>query len=40
MDELTHEEIALVLGCSRRQVGALLERMSRWLKTQEAPECG
>ena len=26
MDELTQEEIAGVLGCSRRQVGALLER--------------
>jgi RNA polymerase sigma factor (sigma-70 family) len=39
-DELTHEEIARVLGCSRRQVGALLERLSRWMEAQEASECG
>lgn len=28
-DEMTHEEIAEVLGCSRRHVGHLLERLER-----------
>lgn len=40
VDELTHEEISQLVGCSRRQVGALLERLAHWLKAQEAPACG
>lgn len=40
MDELTHEEIARVIGCSRRQIGALLARLERWLQAQEKAECG
>jgi RNA polymerase sigma-70 factor (ECF subfamily) len=40
MDELTHEEIARVMGCSRRQVGLLLERLVRWMEAQEKAECG
>ncbi|HKU44315.1 MAG TPA: sigma-70 family RNA polymerase sigma factor [Polyangiales bacterium] len=39
MDGLTHEEIARVMGCSRRQVGNLLERLARWTQ-QEQAECG
>ena len=34
MDELTHEEIAQLLGCSRRYVGYQLERLSAWLQAQ------
>lgn len=33
MDELTHQEIAEILGCSRRHVGNLLERLSLSLAT-------
>jgi RNA polymerase sigma-70 factor (ECF subfamily) len=39
MDELTHEEIARVLDCSRRHVGDLLQRLSRWAEAQEAAPC-
>jgi RNA polymerase sigma factor (sigma-70 family) len=28
MDELTHDEIGRIIGCSRRQVGKLLDRIS------------
>jgi RNA polymerase sigma factor (sigma-70 family) len=34
MDELTHEDIARILGCSRRQVGNLLERLAQWTSEQ------
>jgi RNA polymerase sigma-70 factor (ECF subfamily) len=30
VDGLTHHEISQLLGCSRRHVGDLLERISRW----------
>jgi RNA polymerase sigma-70 factor (ECF subfamily) len=40
MDGLTHDEIALVMNCSRRHVGALLERLTRWVHAQEKAECG
>ncbi len=36
MDEMTHAEIAEVLGCSRRHVGDLLERARRYFPTAEA----
>lgn len=35
MDELTHEEIARILGCSRRHVGDLLERVRDWARAEE-----
>jgi RNA polymerase sigma-70 factor (ECF subfamily) len=36
-DGMTHEEIAILLGCSRRHVGDLLERVSAWNRAQEQP---
>lgn len=41
MDELTHEDIARILSCSRRHVGNLLERLATWTSTQqeEAAPC-
>jgi RNA polymerase sigma-70 factor (ECF subfamily) len=35
LDEMTHEEIAQVLGMSRRNVGLVLERAQRWIAAQE-----
>lgn len=35
-DEMTHEEIAAVLGCSRRQVGYLAERLAADLRERAA----
>ena len=35
VDEMTHEEIALVLGCSRRHVGDLVERLHATLRAVE-----
>jgi RNA polymerase sigma factor (sigma-70 family) len=35
-DEMTHDEIATVLGCSRRHVGNLLERLRTHVERQEA----
>jgi RNA polymerase sigma-70 factor, ECF subfamily len=35
MDELTHEEIGQLIGCSRRLVGKLLERAESWIRTHE-----
>ena len=34
-DEMTHEEIARALGCSRRHVGDLLERLHACLRENE-----
>lgn len=34
LDEMTHEEIAQVVGCSRRHVGKLLEKVQRHLARQ------
>lgn len=36
VDGMTHQEIAEVMGCSRRQVGNLLERARAWACSQEA----
>lgn len=36
VDGMTHQEIAEVVGCSRRQVGNLLERARAWACSQEA----
>jgi RNA polymerase sigma-70 factor (ECF subfamily) len=35
LDEMTHDEIAAVLGMSRRNVGLVLERAQRWIASQE-----
>ena len=37
LDELTHEEIAEILGCSRRHVGNLLARLSDFVERGELP---
>ncbi len=37
-DGLTHDEIAAILGCSRRQVGKLLERLATFGAALEAAE--
>jgi RNA polymerase sigma factor (sigma-70 family) len=34
LDEMTHAEIAEILGCSRRQVGYLLERVSAKIRVR------
>jgi RNA polymerase sigma factor (sigma-70 family) len=36
-DELTHEEIAEIMGCSRRHIGDLLARLSDWAQTGDVP---
>ena len=35
LDGLTQQEIAQILGCSRRHVGHLLERLEAWGKSQD-----
>jgi len=35
-DELSQEEIAPLIGCSRRQVGVLIERVRAWGREQES----
>jgi RNA polymerase sigma factor (sigma-70 family) len=39
LDELSHAEIAQILGCSRRHVGDLLARLSRLARDQELLQC-
>jgi RNA polymerase sigma-70 factor (ECF subfamily) len=39
MDELTHDEIARIIGCSRRQVGKLLEWISSHPAHKELSQC-
>jgi RNA polymerase sigma-70 factor (ECF subfamily) len=36
LDELSQEEIAPLIGCSRRQVSVLIERLRAWGREQEA----
>lgn len=38
-DELTHRDIARVLGCSHRHVGDLLERLAQWVDRKEVRAC-
>lgn len=38
MDELTHEEIAEIMGCSRRHVGDLLKRLDDLCEARESAE--
>lgn len=35
LDDMTHEEIADVMGCSRRHVGNLLDRLKTWADSHE-----
>jgi RNA polymerase sigma-70 factor (ECF subfamily) len=35
VDDLTHEDIARLLGCSRRHVGNLVERVAEWAHAEE-----
>lgn len=39
IEEMTHEEISEVLGCSRRRVGDLLVRVGNWLDAEEKARC-
>ena len=39
VDELTHDEIALILGCSRRHVGDLLERLEARAASEAEAAC-
>jgi RNA polymerase sigma factor (sigma-70 family) len=39
LDELSHAEIARILGCSSRHVGNLLERLTRWAANEESEAC-
>jgi RNA polymerase sigma factor (sigma-70 family) len=39
VDELSHEEIAGLLGCSRRHVGNLVLRLQQWGRAQEEDAC-
>jgi RNA polymerase sigma-70 factor (ECF subfamily) len=38
-DELTHRDIARVLGCSHRHVGDLLQRLAQWVNRKEVRAC-
>ncbi|MDI1481226.1 RNA polymerase sigma factor [Polyangium sp. y55x31] len=38
LDDMTHEEIAAVMGCSRRHVGNLLDRLKTWAASHEEGE--
>ena len=39
VDELSHQEIATLLGCSRRHVGNLVLRVQQWGQAQEEDAC-
>ena len=39
LDELSHREIAEVLGCSHRHVGDLLQRLAHWARREELRTC-
>jgi RNA polymerase sigma-70 factor (ECF subfamily) len=39
VDDLSHDEIARLLDCSRRHVGNLLERVGEWSRSQEVTPC-
>jgi RNA polymerase sigma-70 factor (ECF subfamily) len=39
LDDLSHEEIAELVGCSRRQVSNLLARVGEWGRGQEEYSC-
>jgi RNA polymerase sigma-70 factor (ECF subfamily) len=39
VDDLSHAEIARVMGCSSRHVGNLLTRLSLWAANEESEVC-
>jgi DNA-directed RNA polymerase specialized sigma24 family protein len=39
VDELSHAEIARIMGCSSRHVGNLLERLTLWAANEESAAC-
>lgn len=39
LDGLSHDEIARLLGCSRRHVGNLLSRVNAWERSEEPSPC-
>ena len=39
LDEMTHEEIARVMGCSRRHIGNLIQRLGKRLMRAERNKC-
>ncbi len=39
MDGLSHQEIARILGCSRRQVGNHVSRIAKWATKEELSSC-
>jgi RNA polymerase sigma-70 factor (ECF subfamily) len=39
LDDLSHADIARILGCSSRHVGNLLERLTRWAANEESTAC-
>lgn len=39
MDGLTHDDIAHILGCSRRQVGNHVSRIAQWADREELRSC-
>jgi RNA polymerase sigma-70 factor (ECF subfamily) len=39
LDEMTHEEIARVMGCSRRHIGNLVQRLGKRLMRAETSKC-
>ncbi|HKP58327.1 MAG TPA: sigma-70 family RNA polymerase sigma factor [Polyangiales bacterium] len=39
LDELSHADIARIMGCSSRHVGDLLERVARWAAREESAVC-
>ena len=39
VDELTHAEVAKLMGCSRRKVGMLIEKAQAWAQKQEGLNC-
>jgi RNA polymerase sigma factor (sigma-70 family) len=39
LDELSHAEIAELVGCSRRHVSNLLNQIDAWIRQQEEPSC-
>jgi RNA polymerase sigma-70 factor (ECF subfamily) len=39
VDDLSHDDIAKLLGCSRRHVGDLLERVTEWARAREGEPC-
>ncbi|MBI5548645.1 MAG: sigma-70 family RNA polymerase sigma factor [Deltaproteobacteria bacterium] len=39
LDEMSHEEIARIVGCSRRHIGDLLVRLQEWAQRDAEASC-